>query len=103
MTTTQRANAKTPAATGRALGQASSSCSTLNTTENDMTKTIRVPARINHDLQPRRAGDADGGWGLFEVATMAEAHAFARRNPDSQMPCWRRAECWGGTELGCGR
>lgn len=54
--------------------------------------TIKVPAR----LEPKGVK----GWTVYEFATLADAHTWAARNQDAAMPCWRRAECWGGKALG---
>jgi hypothetical protein len=40
------------------------------------------------------------GWSTADFETMGEARAWARANRSAEMPCWKRAECWGGAPLG---
>lgn len=47
-----------------------------------------------------RPGRGDAGWTVYTFSTLADARAWAARHRESAMPCWKRSECWGGSELG---
>ena len=60
-------------------------------------KITRVdPVKVPHRLEPF----GRTGWTIAEFPSLAEARAWARENRNAAMPCWKRADQWGGQPLG---